>query len=287
MNKFDRILNIGKGDSRTWIKKIEEIFEPGIVDLVTEQELRVKIGKLLASGSGDPVVLIRPQLKTGIITVYTKPVKNSAILLSRLDGSCGRTAVNGEMTPMPIGQCRIKAVAEGFEQVEEIVSISADDDKTVTLTLTPKIGIVTIKAKYDGEDIDANVILSSENTTLEGDISWPYELEYGQWYLRVKAEGFFPAQKTIDINEHKKQTIVFNLERAPNPMGNVVINTSPPDATFIMTSLDGLDNRTAKNGDLLEVPVGEWLLKVEADGYIPKENAVIIKEGKVQIFNLN
>ena len=155
----------------------------------------------------------------------------------------------------------------------------------------PKIAKVTGKV-YDaatGEPLVAQIKLEgTDKPPISSDTNGFYsvELEPGRYSFYVEKEGYRWKRKTVILKEGAEVVLDFPLKRKELVLvtGKVLDNiTEEPigaKITIPETKFEGTISDPETGVYRLKLPPGSYILHIEAEGYLPEEVPVVLKEGE-------
>jgi outer membrane protein OmpA-like peptidoglycan-associated protein len=155
----------------------------------------------------------------------------------------------------------------------------------------PKIAKVTGKV-YDaatGEPLVAQIKLEgTDKPPISSDTNGFYsiELEPGRYSFYVEKEGYRWKRKTVILKEGAEIVLDFPLKRKELVLitGKILDNiTEEPigaKITIPETKFEGTISDPETGVYRLKLPPGSYILHIEAEGYLPEEVPVVLKEGE-------
>ncbi len=155
----------------------------------------------------------------------------------------------------------------------------------------PKIAKVTGKV-YDaatGEPLVAQIKLEgTDKPPISSDTNGFYsiELEPGRYSFYVEKEGYRWKRKTVILKEGAEVVLDFPLKRKELVLitGKILDNiTEEPigaKITIPETKFEGTISDPETGVYRLKLPPGSYILHIEAEGYLPEEVPVVLKEGE-------
>ncbi len=164
-----------------------------------------------------------------------------------LSVTCGGETVNvkvdGESMSCPLQAQRVKpgkhrVVLESacFLGVEEAFEVKRGDVKTLALTVTPRLGVVTVKAQNDaGDDLTGTALLDGQPL---GEVPGSFKVPVCGKQLEVRSDGHASWSAPLKVAEGEKVRVMAGLKKgaakfeggADAPAGMVLI----PAGTFWM-----------------------------------------------------
>ncbi|WP_287602332.1 CHAT domain-containing protein [Thiothrix sp.] len=152
------------------------------------------------------------------------------------------------------GTYTVKAVADGYKSTGQVVTIK-DQNAAAVLELEKIRYALTVETT----PADARISLLGTNFDYKSGMLLPL----GDYTLRVEADGYTPVERVVTIKDQNTE-VSLELEKIRYAL---TVETIPADAHISLPD-SGLDYTP---GMLLLS--GDYKLKVEADGYLPKEKA--------------
>lgn len=180
----------------------------------------------------------------------------------------------GERFLMLRGDYAVSAVAEGYYELQESITVGAEADQEYTLQLQKLPGIVTVDAVYEGQVVEgAEVFIDQEFkgvTPLTID-----EVAAGNRDLYVNHPRFKSAQTEIDvIGLRQNQTELVTLEPA---WADVTITTIPEGADIFVD-----DESFGETPDTIEIIEGTKALIVKKAGFKTFETTLSVTAQETQ-----
>ncbi len=164
-----------------------------------------------------------------------------------LNVTCGGQTVNvkvdGEVAACPVqgqhlrpGKHRVAVDSPCHLGLEEAFEVKRGDTKSVALAVTPRLGVVTLKAQNDaGDDLTGTALLDGK---LLGEVPGSFKVPVCGKQLEVRSDGHASWSAPLKVAEGEKVRVVAGLKkgagkfegRADAPAGMVLI----PAGTFWM-----------------------------------------------------
>jgi len=181
------------------------------------------------------------------------------------------------------GRHQIQLRKDGFEQFEQWVE--AKDNATVSMTPVlkaipkPKFGNVFVDADVDGADvyIDGNKHPDKTPTVIK-------QVVEGLHVIEVRKEPAVPWKQTIQVTADQDTKVKAELKATIGGGGGSIRVMSNVDGAHVW--LDGTDMGVVPL-DLKDVKTGEHVLEVKAQGYVTREEKVVVNNGQSAIFKLD
>jgi len=163
----------------------------------------------------------------------------------------------------------LKATAPGYQDKVERVTVTRARG-----ALEIKLDPVTAKLSVVSEDDSAIGALLRANGEPAGSVPTTVEVKPGRLLLEAQRDGHAPWSRWVEATSGKTVTVAVKLERI---VGRLVVSATPATARV---KLDGVD-RGAVPLTLDNVPAGNHVVAVSADGHAPATRAVLIRAGDV------
>jgi formylglycine-generating enzyme required for sulfatase activity len=263
-SEFERVLQIGKNEAQPWTAKLQTIFEPGNDIIVKEQEI-LKTVEGQASGKGNSIALIRPLKTEYALTVKTTPddaaVRIMNIVVPQYYGGIS----------LKPGDYEIEVSRDGYETQRQLITMEAEN-KTIQVTLNPPPKTefaLTVKTVPNNATVR---IIDSEKAYHSGIILKP-----GSYEIEASKQGYETQRQKI-IMEEEDKTIEIALTEITT--GWLSVTSEPDSASIQISRTDGSETRTLDGDNRVELPVGEWIVKASAPGYVQTEKRVNILKGQ-------
>ncbi|NPA47179.1 MAG: PEGA domain-containing protein, partial [Thermococci archaeon] len=228
------------------------------------------------------VKLTRRGYKNYTTTVKLSPDKSKtlSVTLSPLYGQVKITStplgakvyINGSykgMTPLdlslPPGTYNVRISKQGYKDYETPLSLSAGEHKTLSVTLTPLFGYLTVTSTPSG----ASVYIDGKyagTTPLEN-----YRLPTGDHTVKVGKDGYKTYTTTVDVSPGATSTVSATLH--PLPVKVSITSTPPGASVYINGVYKGTTPLT------LSLAPRTYDVKVVKNGYKTWEKSVTVEAG--------
>ena len=147
--------------------------------------------------------------------------------------TCGGETVNvkvdGESMSCPLqaqrlkpGKHRVVLESACFLGVEEAFEVKRGDVKTLALTVTPRLGVVTVKAQNDaGDDLTGTALLDGQPL---GEVPGSFKVPVCGKQLEVRSDGHASWSAPLKVAEGEKVRVVAALQKrvAERPVATAV-----------------------------------------------------------------
>ncbi|MBS2023711.1 MAG: TonB-dependent receptor, partial [Deltaproteobacteria bacterium] len=230
-------------------------YRPAALDGETDAQARAALEKALAK--------VSPQV--AVLRVTSTP-PGATIFIDRKDlGPRGQTPV---LLGFPKGKVKVMSEAEGFEvPPPQDVELTPGQEVTVELKMVRVVGTVAITGTPYG------ALVTVENMSDVG-CAMPCELQLppGRRTLQIRKDGYLPSYRRVEVLA--KKTIAADFALAP-VTGGLVVNTDERGAAV---EVDG--HLLGFTPAVLEVPVGDRVVKVSLNGFQSQETTVKVAAGE-------
>ena len=98
----------------------------------------------------------------------------------------------------------------------------------------------------------------------------------GTYGLKIEKEGYEPHIQTIRIFPDKEVSLKISLKR----LGTIIINGFPTGAELLLTGPRGFNVKCAIPTTLENIPLGQYSVNGNRDGYLPFKKCVRVKEAE-------
>ncbi|MDP8231892.1 MAG: TonB family protein [Candidatus Zophobacter franzmannii] len=169
---------------------------------------------------------------------------------------------------LPIGTHTIHINKSGYESVSETFAITQDGSKAFAYNLIKNTSLLTINTTPTDCKIYLFEKLISGHTM---------ELSAGKHLIEVKKDGYYDEKRDVEIVKGVDKNEVFSLTAKT---GTLQFKVQPIDAITDMIINGKSYNSWSGAKVLKEVPIGEYSLNSELDGYMSSSKTVLIKENK-------
>ncbi|MCP4699936.1 MAG: PEGA domain-containing protein [Gammaproteobacteria bacterium] len=190
-----------------------------------------------------------------------KPVYQDGILLSQ-------------------GRYDIEVSSDGYEMYREWTELARDTVLEVEL-VEISTGRLTVTAQPNFAEIQIARADGSERQIVTSGAQ--VELTPGEWLITANADGYEPAELSIEIANGQKENISLQLAEikvVKTQTGTLIVTTEPTSASIQVARSDGSENRAMERNTPVELPEGEWLITAQAEGYEPSEEPVNVAKGE-------
>lgn len=195
------------------------------------------------------------------ITLQVKP--EDAIIT--IDGA---PFPNNVSTKVEVGKHSVKIIKEGFEKIEQEISVSPENTLFKFDLSRLELVELTIDSKPDGAEffIDEN----SKGQTKKTIFIFP-----GEYELKLVKRDYFPISRKIKVSKIKSENILsFELTKSA---GFLMVSATPSNATIL------LNRSVIQNNRLIETAPGLYQIEVSKDGYLTYTGNIMIELGKTTI----
>ena len=153
------------------------------------------------------------------------------------------------------GSYDLRVTAEGYQPLEERLSVDNSEVQTRVINLTPLPGNLVLEANPDGAEVRVDGTLRGVTPlTLEG-------IAAGSISLKLSADRYLDFESTLEI-EGRGITQRVKADLTPG-WARVIIDTLPQQVQFL------IDNKPANRiGGVLEALSGDRQLTIVAPGYV-------------------
>jgi hypothetical protein len=181
------------------------------------------------------------------------------------------------------GRHQVQLKKDGFELFEKWVD--AADNGTVSLTPVlkeipkPKFGQVFVDADVDDAEvyIDGNKHPDKTPTVIK-------QVVEGLHVIEVRKEPAVPWKQTVQVTANQDTKVKAELKATIGGGGGTIRVMSNVDGAHVW--LDGTDMGVVPL-DIKDVKAGEHVLEVKAQGYVTREEKVVVNNGQSAIFKLD
>lgn len=181
------------------------------------------------------------------------------------------------------GRHQIQIKKDGFDPFEQWVETKENATVSMTPVLKaipkPKFGNVFVDADVDGAEvyIDGNKHPDKTPTVIK-------QVVEGLHVIEVRKEPAVPWKQTIQVTADQDTKVKAELKATIGGGGGSIRVMSNVDGAHVW--LDGTDMGVVPL-DLKDVKTGEHVLEVKAQGYVTREEKVVVNNGQSAIFKLD
>ncbi len=209
---------------------------------------------------GDPaneVVPVEPEVVTlGALTVSTTPISAEVFLDGEGVGSTP-LALEG----LEAGEYQLELRAENYQNVSELITVTADAVLEVNKELVPFSALVFLEISESGFEVLVNGISRGQLSQLS--------LPPGEYDLEVRALGKVPKRFSVAVSANERLTQA------------VVLDDLEASLSFLLEPANAvveLDGQIVSASEL-SLPAGSYLLEVSAEGFKSFEEELLVESG--------
>jgi len=199
--------------------------------------------------------------QTGLIpiNIITEP-SGAEIFIDGVSKGTGTTFQVSE------GEHEVKVVLKGREIKTEKINVTSNNILFKYSLPVAQPNVVTIKSIPSGATIYLNDAEIGKTPKQKFLLSGIYK-------LTIQKSGYLTITKEIEIKKGEANELSFNLEKNS---GILIIHTKPQDAIVKINK----EKRILPSNNIVELAPGDYLLEIEADGFIGQSEVVTIELGK-------
>jgi hypothetical protein len=218
----------------------------------------------------------RPKARLRVVAVDPKQASGSTVMVN--GKAAGALPAN---FTLPAGSHLIAVHKPGYTLWQQWVEVAEGEQRTLTVALVakgPKTGTLLVASQTPGAQVfvDGKAVGSSPALI--------HKIPEGTHRVEVRAEGFPPKSKTIEVVADKTNKVV--IEHAPTPKqpksGTLRILTNREDVDIY---LDG-EFRGKSPVTVSDLRVGTHIAVGKLPGYRPAEQVVEISADRIQTVKL-
>lgn len=170
---------------------------------------------------------------------------------------------------MAHGQFMYKVEAEGYYPKEGIVIVNELEDSLVVDDLKPITGKLNVNVAQ------SSAVVFVDGKQLNRLSVEPAELQIGEHEVKVVLNGYVPETRVVTVKENQTTDIDVELKKSFS------VKITPVNATLV---INGTKIELDSNGEAIcEMTHGQFMYKVEAEGYYPKEGQVIVNDNECSL----
>ena len=186
-----------------------------------------------------------------------------------VDGTVvGKTPI--DVKDIKPGDHLIEVRATGHMPKEERVTVNAGSATVLKLDLSKSAGDTVLKVVSPVPD--SEVFIDGERLGLSPQQK---SVAAGEHLVLVSKQGFAKFEKKVKVKEGEPQTVTAELRAA----GGLRFVSTPGGATVLLDGEPIGQTPMVKE----DVPVGEHMVSIQADGYYAFENGVKVQGGEIQL----
>jgi|GEM_PF-1743986 len=230
----------------------------------------------------------------------TNPPKTLIVIRSPVDEGDHEIAENEKKRELdlPPGEYRIEISAEGFEGLEEGLTIEDRGEKDrqestnrliKRYELKPLKIDIALKAEFEGEDLSAvDFLLDGKKLEPRPGQGGKFSVQPGEHELVCQSVGFQAMTKRITVSESQRE---FSFPLKPN--GTIVKFTPRPDGLRVFRekseksekSVESVvsEVRWSRTEAAYYLPPGKYELRLERPNYLPQKIALIVAEESQEV----
>ena len=224
----------------SWPASARNQFDPAGTPLISEDNFLYGLTNVIskATGTGDPIVLLRPTATTGTLTVMS----NTPARLE-LSGPGGKiTGRSGEPIELGAGTWQVSAFApEYLPSSSGPVEVSVKGDHTHSITLVPEQTIAAAESQLAQVTFRTNIADTSVHLTRDdqppvtGDGGALLSISPGTWRAEITAAHHEPLTTEITVGAGEELTPSFTLTPL---LYALTVNTQPQHAEVRIAGVD-------------------------------------------------
>ncbi len=199
----------------------------------------------------------------GSLQVTSSPEEADIIL----DGQ-----ITGQKTPhtfqkVPVGEHMVKVLKSGYAPDSVAVTVVKDSTVQANLALTQNFGSLQVTSNPN----QADIFIDGQNTGQQTPHTFQ-QVAVGEYVVKVLKSGFAPNPDSIVVTVMKDQTAQANFTLT-QIFGGLRVTSTPNQADII---LDGQNTGEITPHIFPEISVGDHVVKIEKQGYIPDQDSIIV-----------
>ncbi|WP_062397538.1 PEGA domain-containing protein [Methanogenium cariaci] len=205
--------------------------------------------------------------QVGTLQVNSTP-SNANIYLNEV--ATGEST-NFTFTNKPVGEYNVTVQKSGYDSASRIVTLTKDETKDVSFTLSGQVGTLQINSTPSGASVYLNGTATGDltNATLSDRL-------VGTYNVTVTKDGYDSASEIVTLTKDETKDVSFTLVRH---LGDICVRSSPAAATIW---LDGEDTGEFTNTTLTNITTGMHTITVEKPGYLrPANRSVMVASDEV------
>lgn len=180
------------------------------------------------------------------------------------------------VTSLRLGTHRVRLLAQGFQPKEVEVELPDRAPRKISLDLASDSGTLDVSCDPDGASVFLDGIRRG---------AAPCRIERitgGDHELEVRMDGYVAAKQTIRLSAGETQAM--QIELAPQPAALQVVSIPEGARAYVNNQFRGETPQS-----LLDLPPGEYKVRVEKEGHDPMSRTVTLGRGerKVEEFRLS
>lgn len=212
----------------------------------------------------------RAELRAQSVIEVTAAHEDTAGAAVRIDGQPVGNVPHREIVEP--GRHMVQVSREGFVTFTQWVELQGGQVLTLPVRLErerPRTGSLLVAADVNGAEVLLDGEVRGTTPTLIEDVP------AGQHRVEVRAPGLEPRQETVLVEMGRRATVTVRLRPEAPPSGSLVIAAN---VTGAVVTVDG-EVRGRTPVTLTEIPVGEHIVEISAEGYQAAQRTVTVEEG--------
>ena len=189
---------------------------------------------------------------TGTITISSLPPDATVYLYDAYEGTTPVT-----VSSVKVGSHTVTLEKSGYEDITRTVTVRADETATVSVTLTPETGLISISSSPSGADIYLDGAYKSTTPKTISDV------KVGSHTVMLEQSGYGDITRTVTVRADETATISETLAELAQETGSISASSSPSGADIY---LDGIHEGTTPKM-ISSVTVGSHTIKFKKSGY--------------------
>ncbi|MEA1907994.1 MAG: PEGA domain-containing protein, partial [Euryarchaeota archaeon] len=189
---------------------------------------------------------------TGTISISSLPSDATVYLYDAYEGTTPVT-----VSSVKVGSHTITLEKSGYEAITRTVTVRAGETATISETLTPETGLISVSSSPSGADIYLD---GADKDTTPKTIS---SVKVGPHTITLEKSGYEAITRTVAVRAGETATISETLTKLARETGSISASTSPSGAAVY---LDGIHEGTTPK-TISSVKVGPHTIKFKKSGY--------------------
>ena len=189
---------------------------------------------------------------TGTITISSLPPDATVYLYDAYEGTTPVT-----VSSVKVGSHTVTLEKSGYEDITRTVTVRADETATVSVTLTPETGLISISSSPSGAAVYLDGAYKSTTPKTISDVN------VGSHTIKLEQSGYEDITRTVTVRAAETATISETLAELARETGSISASSSPSGAAVY---LDGIHEGTTPKM-ISSVTVGPHTIIFKKSGY--------------------
>ncbi len=263
------------------IARVQAATNDPVAALVTLDQLAAD-PKDLSAARRQQVEALRQeqQQRVGVVVIATTAPRGTRV---EVDGSDAGLLGADKTLRLSAGRHVVGLLAVGFHPQRKTVLVAGQEQKSLDFELEPLAGALG-RVRLQVEPYDVAVLLNGQELGKTPNLV-EFAVAPGKHQLELKRTGYRAVSREVVVPEagalEVKETLVFDDASRQGYDGRLSVRASEESAVVF---IDGVITSDAQRG--VSLPEGAHRLRVERDGFVPSERAIVVPRGSEAVIDV-